>query len=90
MAECRSDRERHTWHRELRRYGTLPHAGFGLGFERTIRVSRASPTRTTQFRSREPPATHCIDAHYLGARLPKAGEKRLRFDVFLSRLSRDQ
>jgi asparaginyl-tRNA synthetase len=24
------------WYRELRRYGTVPHAGFGLGFERLI------------------------------------------------------
>ena len=24
------------WYRDLRRYGTVPHAGFGLGFERLI------------------------------------------------------
>ena len=24
------------WYRDLRRYGTTPHAGFGLGFERLI------------------------------------------------------
>jgi len=24
------------WYRELRQYGTMPHAGFGLGFERLI------------------------------------------------------
>lgn len=30
------DRETYWWYRDLRRYGTVPHAGFGLGFERTI------------------------------------------------------
>ena len=24
------------WYRDLRRYGTVPHSGFGLGFERLI------------------------------------------------------
>ncbi len=26
----------YSWYRDLRRYGTVPHAGFGLGFERLI------------------------------------------------------
>ena len=30
------DREHYAWYRDLRRYGTVPHAGFGLGFERTL------------------------------------------------------
>jgi asparaginyl-tRNA synthetase len=30
------DRETYWWYRDLRRYGTVPHAGFGLGLERTI------------------------------------------------------
>ncbi|MFZ3236216.1 MAG: asparagine--tRNA ligase [Stellaceae bacterium] len=36
MAECSVDREHYAWYRDLRRYGTVPHAGFGLGFERTL------------------------------------------------------
>ena len=28
--------EDYWWYRDLRKYGTVPHAGFGLGFERTI------------------------------------------------------
>jgi asparaginyl-tRNA synthetase len=36
MAECHIDREHYAWYRDLRRYGTVPHAGFGLGFERTL------------------------------------------------------
>jgi asparaginyl-tRNA synthetase len=26
----------YNWYRDLRRFGTVPHAGFGLGFERTV------------------------------------------------------
>jgi asparaginyl-tRNA synthetase len=29
-------RDDYWWYRDLRRYGTVPHAGFGLGFERLI------------------------------------------------------
>ncbi len=29
-------KEQYNWYRDLRRYGTVPHAGFGLGFDRTI------------------------------------------------------
>ncbi len=36
MEELGLDREAYWWYRDLRRYGTVPHAGFGLGFERTI------------------------------------------------------
>jgi hypothetical protein len=53
----------------LRRYGTVPHAGFGLGFQRTLahvtghaNVRDASP-------SRAPPATRGINACHRSARL---------------------
>jgi asparaginyl-tRNA synthetase len=36
MAERGVPAEHYEWYRDLRRYGTVPHAGFGLGFERTI------------------------------------------------------
>jgi len=36
MSESGLDKERYGWYRDLRRYGTVPHAGFGLGFERTV------------------------------------------------------
>jgi asparaginyl-tRNA synthetase len=36
MDEVGIDKEHMGWYRDLRRYGTVPHAGFGLGFERTI------------------------------------------------------
>ena len=36
MAEHGLDREAYRWYLDLRRYGTVPHAGFGLGFERTL------------------------------------------------------
>ncbi len=34
--EVNLDRAAYWWYRDLRRYGTVPHAGFGLGFERTV------------------------------------------------------
>ena len=36
MAASGLDKEHYGWYRDLRRYGTVPHAGFGLGFERTV------------------------------------------------------
>lgn len=36
LDEMGLSREQYAWYRDLRRYGTVPHAGFGLGFERTI------------------------------------------------------
>jgi asparaginyl-tRNA synthetase len=36
LDEVGLSKEQYSWYRDLRRYGTVPHAGFGLGFERTI------------------------------------------------------
>jgi asparaginyl-tRNA synthetase len=36
MTERGIDKDNYGWYRDLRRYGTVPHAGFGLGFERTL------------------------------------------------------
>ena len=36
LAEMNLPKEDYWWYRDLRRYGTVPHAGFGLGFERLI------------------------------------------------------
>src|SRR5262245_64137178 len=36
LTEVNLDPQHYGWYRDLRRYGTVPHAGFGLGLERTI------------------------------------------------------
>jgi asparaginyl-tRNA synthetase len=36
LMELKLDPQAYWWYRDLRRYGTVPHAGFGLGLERTI------------------------------------------------------
>jgi asparaginyl-tRNA synthetase len=36
LAEMNLDPAHYWWYRDLRRFGTVPHAGFGLGLERTI------------------------------------------------------
>lgn len=36
MEQCGLDPENYQWYRDLRRYGTVPHAGFGLGLERFV------------------------------------------------------
>jgi asparaginyl-tRNA synthetase len=36
LQETGLSKEQYGWYRDLRRYGTVPHAGFGLGFERTL------------------------------------------------------
>ncbi|MCU0693535.1 MAG: asparagine--tRNA ligase, partial [Polyangiaceae bacterium] len=39
LEELSLDKGIYGWYRDLRRYGTVPHAGFGLGFERTIQYA---------------------------------------------------
>jgi asparaginyl-tRNA synthetase len=39
MDEMGLPKETYSWYRDLRRYGTVPHAGFGLGFERAIQYA---------------------------------------------------
>ncbi|MBX3274510.1 MAG: asparagine--tRNA ligase [Sandaracinaceae bacterium] len=39
IREMGLDPSHYGWYRDLRRYGTVPHAGFGLGFERAIQYA---------------------------------------------------
>ena len=34
--ECGMDKTEYQWYRDLRRYGSVPHSGFGMGFERLV------------------------------------------------------
>lgn len=36
MEELSLDKNAYWWYRDLRRYGTVPHGGFGMGFERYV------------------------------------------------------
>ena len=36
LEEMGLDAADYSWYRDLRKYGTVPHAGFGLGFERLV------------------------------------------------------
>jgi asparaginyl-tRNA synthetase len=36
MKDCGLELEEYSWYLDLRRYGSVTHSGFGLGFERLI------------------------------------------------------
>lgn len=36
IEESNLNKESYQWYRDLRRYGSVPHAGFGLGLERFV------------------------------------------------------
>lgn len=38
MGECDLDTEEYSWYLDLRRFGTVPHSGFGLGLERAVQL----------------------------------------------------
>ena len=38
IEEMGLERAAYWWYRDLRRYGTVPHAGFGLGFDRALAI----------------------------------------------------
>lgn len=38
MSECGLDPEEYWWYVDLRRFGTVPHSGFGLGLERMVQL----------------------------------------------------
>ena len=39
IESCGLDKEAYWWYRQLREYGTVPHCGFGLGFERLVMMA---------------------------------------------------
>ncbi len=96
MAERGIDREHYAWYRDLRRYGTVPHAGFDL-FDAPSPTSPASPTCATPSPSQGRRGMRGIDPRsILGARvcigcraMPDPSRKLLIAEVDDDIVSRD-
>ena len=43
MLEAGLSERDYSWYLDLRSYGTVPHSGFGLGFERTVQFVTGVP-----------------------------------------------
>ena len=55
IKELGFDPQEYWWYLELRKYGSVPHAGFGLGFERLVRwIANVSHIRETSMFPRTP------------------------------------
>ena len=39
IEECKLEKEAYWWYRQLREFGSVPHCGFGLGFERLVMMA---------------------------------------------------
>ena len=82
MTERAIDKEHYGWYRDLRRYGTVPHAGFGLGFERTLAyVTGLSNVRDAIPFPRTPGnARYCETYELTHSPCRRAGDDRLRLE----------